>query len=488
MGGWSNDNRDTISWDGNIKVNGKIIGDGSELTGLAGGSQTPWTTDIDGAGFNLFNSQGFFPTGEIQATGISSAIQQIFFVDYPSPVDPTPDVRETYTYAGILNGHPYYTSTNYFLFYLSGIYYISTTLNDISSGDYFYEIGSQTPFSPIGVYGFHGSYGGGFVSSYTNTVLPFNTPVAFLGTIYDTYIGTAPAFKSIDTNLRTLNQGGNGYVTFDYGNKLFMATDGTTPVATWSDTRLTSLIEGGDYALVSDIPDVSGFFTLDQTTPQTIANGIPYFSAGLQGSLYDNAGTPALSIDPNARINYAINGTTPLIDHTGTYNAGVPLSFDTGGDTFDRPIFVNGIGDTSAVLSLDPNVKKFYKADGTTVTGDYSDPNNTGRIADGAGTDYALVTDFSGTNTGDDPLSGHDTSELSDTTDFRYVTDTDLTNLSNLSGTNTGDQNLAGILSDATITPVADGTYNFFNDGITTGQVTSITFTSGIATTIAVLP
>jgi hypothetical protein len=34
MGGWSNDNRDTIEWDGSIKVKNKFIGDGSQLTNL----------------------------------------------------------------------------------------------------------------------------------------------------------------------------------------------------------------------------------------------------------------------------------------------------------------------------------------------------------------------------------------------------------------------------------------------------------------------
>ena len=55
----------------------------------------------------------------------------------------------------------------------------------------------------------------------------------------------------------------------------------------------------------------------------------------------------------------------------------------------------------------------------------------------------------------------------------------------NLSGTNTGDQDLAGILSGASITPIADGTYTF--DAVNSGSVTSITFTSGIATAITTL-
>jgi len=36
------------------------------------------------------------------------------------------------------------------------------------------------------------------------------------------------------------------------------------------------------------------------------------------GGIYDNAGTPALSIDPNNRILYASDGTTPVFDYSGT--------------------------------------------------------------------------------------------------------------------------------------------------------------------------
>jgi hypothetical protein len=43
-------------------------------------------------------------------------------------------------------------------------------------------------------------------------------------------------------------------------------------------------------------------------------------------------------------------------------------------------------------------------------------------------------------------------------------------------------------INGSNILPITDGTYSFYNDGTTQGQVTSITFTCGIATCIAQIP
>jgi len=69
--------------------------------------------------------------------------------------------------------------------------------------------------------------------------------------------------------------------------------------------------------------------------------------------------------------------------------------------------------------------------------------DNGGVVISGSSTPTLAVTGtvtISGANTGDDPLSDHDTSDLADSTDARYVTDAHLVILGNTSNTNTGDQ------------------------------------------------
>ena len=46
--------------------------------------------------------------------------------------------------------------------------------------------------------------------------------------------------------------------------------------------------------------------------------------------------------------------------------------------------------------------------------------------------------------------------------------------------------NASGVISSQA--PVANGTYNFYNDGVTSGQVTSITITNGVITAISRIP
>lgn len=137
----------------------------------------------------------------------------------------------------------------------------------------------------------------------------------------------------------------------------------------------------------------------------------------------------------------------------------------------------------------------------TLTTNNISDSLNKRYVTDG---DLTKLANTSGTNTGDQDLSGYvptsrtvngqalssnvtlTTAQIADSLDKRYVTETDLTKLGNTSGTNTGDQSLFSRVSVAGQSDiVADSTTDTLtliggtNIGITTNAVTdSITISA----------
>jgi len=128
------------------------------------------------------------------------------------------------------------------------------------------------------------------------------------------------------------------------------------------------------------LTSLSGAFLLDQTTPQTVINGIPNFSAGLRGSLYDNAETPVLSINPNNRTLNGTDGTTYFewntngavdvlkdfyFGGTGAQN----MRYTQSAQRFDFTAYTS-IGDLTN-KSIDPYNRLLYKSDGSTASFDW---------------------------------------------------------------------------------------------------------------------
>jgi len=111
---------------------------------------------------------------------------------------------------------------------------------------------------------------------------------------------------------------------------------------------------------------------------------------------------------------------------------------------------------------------------GSLTTADIPDSTDARYVTDAQ---LVVIGNTSGTNTGDDPLSDHDTSDLADTTDYRYVTDAQLATIGDTSGVNTGDQNTKTLPYDpdlllntpATVTVLQEVINRAWATGITSG-------------------
>jgi len=195
---------------------------------------------------------------------------------------------------------------------------------------------------------------------------------------------------------------------------------------------------------------------LDQTTPQTVTGGMPNFSEGLQGSLYDD--TEVLSVDPNSRVLYASDGTTPNLDWStannvvigdGTGDATLTFHSNDGEDPQTATaIYTAGgdFGDRGGVICFDKGLliganKPFVFDSGGTQTVVRGNQGNivieAGGIADVDNEPSANFNDrllynsdgvtafdwetdtVSGTNTGDQVASDFDIKDLTDSDDLR---------------------------------------------------------------------
>ena len=194
------------------------------------------------------------------------------------------------------------------------------------------------------------------------------------GVIFSYYgIMDGNRFSSIDPNGRLLYAGGGISVSYDWGNNLIKdssdsdapsltsidpnkrilyASDGMTPMIEWSNIYGTGV----------DFPQGIGsddYITINPNSKILYSGGKTRYN-WQNNWIYDNAGTPALSIDLGARTLYNSYGINTL-DWTGARSNDALMSFDTS-----LVYLKNGIGDI--------NNAGFYTVD--TLNRYLVDPNN----------------------------------------------------------------------------------------------------------------
>ena len=205
-------------------------------------------------------------------------------------------------------------------------------------------------------------------------------------------------------------------------------------------------------------------YRLDPTAPQGISRDdndgvIPYFQ--------DRVGKPSLLDSVNGKHGAVQieGGTNVTVDNSGTAIK-ISASGSGGGGAVDS---VNGATGT-VVLDAD----------------DISDASTTNKFV--TSSDITNLSNLSGTNTGDQDLSGYLLSATAASTyepikgaDDNYVTDAEKVIIGNTSGTNTGDQDLSSLALKTNVleldntvafTPDADyepATKKYVDDSITAG-------------------
>lgn len=204
-------------------------------------------------------------------------------------------------------------------------------------------------------------------------------------------------------------------------------------------------------------------YRLDPTAPQGISRDedkiIPYFQ--------DRIGKPSLIDSVNGKHGAVqiVGGSNVTVDNSGP-SIVVSASGSGGGGAVDS---VNGQTGT-VVLDAD----------------DIDDTSTTNKFV--TASDLTTLSNTSGTNTGDQDLSGYLLSATAASTyepikgaDDNYVTDAEKVVLSNTSGTNTGDQDLSSLALKSNVleldntdafTPTADyhpATKKYVDDSVTSG-------------------
>ena len=217
---------------------------------------------------------------------------------------------------------------------------------------------------------------------------------------------------------------------------------------------------------ITNLGNLSGTNTGDQDlSPLATKAALGDSTAQVRSEIPDVSGFLTIESDPTFTGSEAVNITATDITNLGN------LSGTNTGDQDLSPLATKAaLGDSTAqVRSEIPDVSGFLTIE--------SDPTFTGSEAVNiTATDIKNLGNLSGTNTGDQDLSGLATkttlgdstalvrSEIPDVSGFLItetdpeftnseaanITATDITNLSNLSGTNTGDQDISGIAENAT--------------------------------------
>ncbi len=169
----------------------------------------------------------------------------------------------------------------------------------------------------------------------------------------------------------------NFYTTLTAGTQSANATY-TLPTAMPASTGFLKSTDAGVMSWDTNtyLTSLSGALLADGTVTGATSQA-QVFTNGVRGSLYDNAGTPLLSIDPNGRILYADDGTTPVFNYAGGDNV------------------IIGEGAGNAITTSQYNVLLGYDAGGAVTSGNGSVAIGYQALASGVDTaSYSTVVGF----------------------------------------------------------------------------------------------
>jgi hypothetical protein len=158
----------------------------------------------------------------------------------------------------------------------------------------------------------------------------------------------------------TVNPSGTGII--------YTTVSGTTPsLQAVTDIGATTTNDITVNSLTETVPTL---LKINQTTPQTTVGTFTFPIIRATTGIYDNAGTPLLSIDSGNRKLYKSDGSAIQIDWTGTVNSFAGISFDQS-----NPVFGYSIYDFSSKAALNAAARYLYASNGTTVMLDWSTAN-----------------------------------------------------------------------------------------------------------------
>ena len=168
-----------------------------------------------------------------------------------------------------------------------------------------------------------------------------------------------------------------------------------------ADRVVTLQNASGTLAYLTDIPSTAGFFALDQTTPQTITNGIPIFGAGLQvgtnttganetiNATLGNELAPALTGNSGDAGGWTLSDTTGYVqpfagsiaktgNGTGTITTQAATTI-VAGVTYKVVITVASISGSTATWTIGGNAETSILSAATTYT-EYMTAASTGKF------------------------------------------------------------------------------------------------------------
>ena len=157
-----------------------------------------------------------------------------------------------------------------------------------------------------------------------------------------------------------------GLLSIDTNNRVLYASDGTT--------RTIAYDKASDYQSTGN----HSYISFDNSQNVRLDSG----GIAMETYIYDNQTSIAKSIDPNNRLLYADDGTTPIISYTGNSSDGAILSFP---NTTYKWMMIDGyivdnqvsnkasidtnlreLYDSSEIYSVNYDTRTLYRADGAT--------------------------------------------------------------------------------------------------------------------------